>query len=297
MADPLCTSLIEIEIAPVFAGSSQFRGIIAPAFLSPYRRSAVRASLDFDQDSPTGLNLPPRQWLAAWCLYAAFLGLYGCGVKGPRGLDSDAIRDAFRSFQRAVAIGDGAAARKLLAARTLQHYGRLRDAALTATRDELDRQPVAFRYEVLLLRDRLTADELRAHTAITLAECAIARGWINRELIARLRLGNIIHKGDAAEAVMADGDVVTRQRLVFFREGGEWKFDLSATRSVQQRMLERVMDERRLSAEQALQAALDGLITRPFESLWEPLSISAARRGAPDASETTTPGPVAATVE
>jgi hypothetical protein len=238
-----------------------------------------------------------RPWIAAGCLSGALLWLCGCGVKGPRGLDSDAIRDTFRSFQRAVAAGDSAAARELLSARTVQHYGRLRDAALTATRDELDRQPLAFRYEVLLLRDRLTADELRTHTAVTLAECAIARGWINRELIARMRLGNIIHKGDAAEAVMADEDLITRQRLVFFREGGEWKFDLAATRFIQQRMLERVMDERHLSAEQALQAALDGLVTRPFESLWEPFSIPAAHRGETDTAGTSTPGPVAATIE
>ncbi len=273
------------------------RVISTPRRTTNVRNSNVNPSLRVVPRLPPGTWSRLRPWIAAWCLGGVLLGLCGCGVKGPRGLDSDAIRDAFRSFQRAVAVGDGAAARELLAAQTLQHYGRLRDAALTATHDELNRQPVAFRYEVLLLRDRLTADELRAHTAITLAECAIARGWINRELIARLRLGNIIHKGDAAEAVMADGDVVTRQRLVFFREGGEWKFDLSATRSIQQRMLERVMDERRLSAKQALQAALDGLITRPFESLWEPLSISAVRRGEPDASETTTPVPVAATVE
>jgi hypothetical protein len=200
------------------------------------------------------------------------VGLCGCGVKGPNGLDSDAIRDTFRRFQRAVAASDGAAARELLASRTLQHYGRLREAALTATRDELDRQPLAFQSEVLLLRDRLTADELFPHTAVTLAECAVARGWINRDLIARLRLGNIILKGDVAEAVMADEEVVTRQRLVFFREGGEWKLDLSATRIIQQRMLERAMEDRRLSAEEALRASLEGLTSRPWESLWEPLA-------------------------
>lgn len=219
---------------------------------------------------------------------ALLSSLSACSQKGLTGLEKDAVRECFRGFQQALARNDVAAAAAVLSDRTCEHYSQLRDAALTSDREQLSRLPLASRFEVLQLRNRMTADELRPLDGQTLAAHYIAQGWINAAFISRISLGNVILKTDGAEAVIADDGVVTGSRLTFHREDGGWKFNLAGARFLTQKMLERQMDEHGLSSDAVLRQALAEELQRPFESLWEPLAssgVSTAAVAAPSSDD------------
>jgi hypothetical protein len=199
----------------------------------------------------------------------------GCSQKTPAALDKDEVRATFLRYKDAVVAGDGSAACRELSRRTLDYYGELRDSALRATPDELAESSLARQFEVLRLRDRLTATELESMSGAQLAEAYVNRGWMNSELMSRLTVGFVIHKGDVAEARFGDGPALFPSRLVFHREEGAWRFDLSVSPMIESKGFQQAFEESELDRVSFLNQLLAGTQPkRPVESLWEPLAAS-----------------------
>jgi hypothetical protein len=205
-------------------------------------------------------------------LLAAVTWLSGCAQKSPKALDNDAVHAVFLDFKQAVAAGDADAAVQLVSQRTINHYQRLRDAALTGSVESVRSLSLPLQFEVLTLRDRMTAEELHPHDGRSLATAYLSRGWINTGLLSRLKLGNVIHKGEYAEARVAEGEALLPQRLAFYREDNTWKFDLAAAIVFEKDQYESKMEREKLTPDELLDQLLKASVQRrPVESLWEPL--------------------------
>ncbi|MEZ6065235.1 MAG: hypothetical protein R3B90_05905 [Planctomycetaceae bacterium] len=202
----------------------------------------------------------------------------GCLQRTPRRLDKDAIRASFLRFKDAVVAADATAAADELSTNVFTYFTSLRDAALTATPDDLAELPLARQFQVLRIRDNLTATDLQGMSGRQLAEQFIAGDWLNTDLVSRLKLGNIIHKGDAAEAGYGDEQGMSRDRLVFRREEQGWKLDLSKTSLLESSQLEKQMKSRDIDRVAFLTEVISATNpSRPVADLWRPLLPQAER--------------------
>lgn len=206
-------------------------------------------------------------------LLTVLLTACGCVKKSAQAVANGEIYDTFRRFRAAVAAHDGPAAVNELSSSTFEDYRRLRDAALSTSAEDLRRLPLELRLEVLRLRCRMNAEELAALDGRSLAQTFVSRGWLNTDLITRIRLANVIHKPGAAEVRFGNADGLTTQRLVFRQESDGWKFDLSAGRWMQRKALRQVLQTRGLTESQLLDLILQVEAgERNPEELWAPLS-------------------------
>jgi hypothetical protein len=209
--------------------------------------------------------------------------LSACVQKSEKAVANDDIRDTFRRFRMAVEAKSSAAAVDELSQETLADYARVRMAALYSSPDELMRLPLDVRLDVLQLRGRMGVEALMALEGRGLVELYVARGWLNSDLIAQIRLGTVIHTARGAEVRFADDVGDTTHRLVFRKEGDAWKFDMSAARWMQRKHLERLAEGRGLSERELLDDMVKATIgARTATDLWMPLAPIA-----PSASEQT----------
>ncbi len=159
------------------------------------------------------------------CIATLVLG--GCG----EGKDEKAVRECMRAFDRASAARDPAAMATTLAASTFQYFDRLIPLARSGTRAQLMSLRPRERYDVIAMRHRCSAEELKRLSAPFWLKMATERGaYLDGE--GETELATIKVRGDFAEATMRDGDggLVRDGRdepltQLFVKEESGWKYD------------------------------------------------------------------------
>lgn len=140
--------------------------------------------------------------------------------------DEARIAETFVTARTALQAGDGAGAVALLSEADIGRMERVRNAALAGPGPALDALAPAERLGALSLRHYMEPAEIRKHDAPGLVEQALARGWLDPDIIGRAGLGKVSVKGDRASgALLVDGQPALVP-AAFVREGGEWRIDL-----------------------------------------------------------------------
>ena len=147
----------------------------------------------------------------------------------PAWADPDlAVRDAFARYVAALEARDGATAATLVTAASLAREEHLRDLALEAPRATVAALPPSDQLAVLRLRHEFTADELRPLTGTDLVRIAVEEAWSSPKPLAVLTVTGVETTGDTSTLRVARAGEPVPVRLVFRREQGTWKLDLSA---------------------------------------------------------------------
>ena len=209
----------------------------------------------------------------------------GCREMSQEALDQRAIEVCFREFRDSVVDRNGELACNSLSQSSFDHFEQLRLQALDLTPDELQSLPLHEKVDVLLLRDRLTGDELVKLDGKQLLSRYVSEGWINDKLFRNTVIGNVIHKGgDRRRRRIADGEGLMLQRFGFSREADSWRFQLDAALAYSGQLYVTALERSKKSPGEFLKELLIvEAKRRPIDSLWEPLR-----------TEKTTPTPPAA---
>jgi hypothetical protein len=172
---------------------------------------------------------------------ASAVALCGCGSAGseqPRAVkpsrsaaatpadEAPLVAAAFNGYKAAALAGDGPAAVQHLADTAYVFYDEARESALTASADELRRQPVSTQLTVLFMRGSLDADLLREGSPEELVAAAIDAGLVGEAGLNRLELGDISVTGDKAKASVLVASKAAHLEMSFIRQGGRWTLDL-----------------------------------------------------------------------
>lgn len=183
--------------------------------------------------------------------------------------DQDAILAVFDAYKRAVLNNDGRAALKVASRRMIEYYDRMRQAALFMPAAEVQELPILDRLTTLILRMRLTADDLLRMSAPGLFIHAINESWTGKQGAVRADLGDIEVDGGYASCPVGEHGIV---RVSFWCEGGEWRIDLTPAMETGSAMLAARTANSPDTEEQRLFQMLDGLgISEPTPELYEPL--------------------------
>ena len=105
--------------------------------------------------------------------------------------DEAAVRATFAAYKAAVLAQQGERAADNVTTGTLREYARYRELALSAPRAALEALPMTERLQVLIIRARVPAADLRAMDGRRVFTHAVDRGWIGREGVERSELGTV----------------------------------------------------------------------------------------------------------
>lgn len=138
---------------------------------------------------------------------------------------------------------DGERAVPFLDRSTIDYYQRLRDHAMRTSRDELQQLRTIDLMTVLLVRHEMTREEVEAMDGRALIVHGVDRGWIGREGVINLSVGEVTVSGDAATAKILVRGKPTPLRYQFRKEDGSWRLDLHAYMPVAETAFQSLIEE------------------------------------------------------
>jgi hypothetical protein len=144
--------------------------------------------------------------------------------------DVSAIRDLFNRYKTALLTGDGATAARLVDRETLQYFEEVKALTLTGAEEAVRQRPFVDRLLIVTMRHELPAADLEGMDLEGLLEHAVDAGWIGKQSIMGLGIGEITVDGDEATAVavtptQSTGTEATSElQYKFVRDQGEWRF-------------------------------------------------------------------------
>jgi hypothetical protein len=163
----------------------------------------------------------------AFCVAATL----GAGAALAQGDDAAAIRDLFDRYKSALLTGDGATASRLVDAETFAYFEDIKRLTLSGGEEEVRSRPFVDRLLIVTMRHELEPAKLEGMDLEGLLRHAIDAGWIGKQSIAQLGMGEVTVDGDEATAIAitpsqgtttpAAGDGL---RYRFVRESSEWRF-------------------------------------------------------------------------
>ncbi|UOV05910.1 hypothetical protein MUU77_11575 [Pseudoxanthomonas sp. F37] len=185
--------------------------------------------------------------------------------------DEAAVRATFAAYKAAVLARQGERAADHVTAGTLREYARYRELALAAPRTALEALPMTERLQVLIIRARVPAADLRAMDGRRVFTHAVDRGWIGREGVERSELGTVQVGGDHAAARLKIGATELPIDFEFEREPGGWRFNLIPLTTMSEDVFKQLARQNGVSENEMVMTLLRGLSETPVdERLWDP---------------------------
>ncbi|HEU0298480.1 MAG TPA: hypothetical protein VFR37_03480 [Longimicrobium sp.] len=139
------------------------------------------------------------------------------------GAVADSVRMVIYEYHLAIYERDGAAAVQRVTRASRGYYARMRDLAVTAPEAQVRAAPLMDRITILMLRHRVSPDELRALQGDAVFAYTVDHAWVNADTFRERPQptdADVFGAGD--RAVMLRPDVNT----AFVREDGVWRLDL-----------------------------------------------------------------------
>jgi hypothetical protein len=146
--------------------------------------------------------------------------------------DVAAVRDLFNRYKTALLTGDGATAARLVDQETLAYFEEIKALTLDGSEEAVRQRPFVDRLLIVTMRTELAKEELQTMDLEGLLKHAVDAGWIGKQSIMGLGIGEITVDGDQATAVaitptsaQAQGaPAASELQYRFVREQGEWRF-------------------------------------------------------------------------
>jgi hypothetical protein len=221
------------------------------------------------------------------CLVFAAATLTGCGPKAPDPAGTsaakepaepvapnnpEAVRAVFVGYKSAILNSRGDEAISYLARPTIDQYEKYRILALTAPEDELRGEGFMTRMQVLMLRQRVPLEKLEAMDGHALLVHAVNEGWIGKNSVSGVELGEVqINENFAAAGVLLAG-APSPQVFQFMGEEGTWKLDLLFTLKAAEPALRQKAKEAGMEEDQMILLLLETVSGRRADpNIWKPL--------------------------
>jgi uncharacterized protein len=200
-------------------------------------------------------------------------------IAGPaRAAPDGEAKASFATYLDALSRKDGTAAAGVVTAGTLDHYGKMRLAALEAPAKDVRRLGVLDQVFVLMLRAQIDPKDLQRWSAPQLFAEAVQRGWIDASAVARASLGKIAVRGNLAVARMISEGQELPFEWHFAKEKGAWKNDLLHVFRFLQGVITQHLKASGKEETQFVREAVEGAVGRKLPAaIWDP--PGAAARG------------------
>lgn len=186
--------------------------------------------------------------------------------------DSAAVRQCFDDYRQAILDQDGASAVALVDARTRDYYDDMRTLALTAQTEQVRDLSTVDKLMVLMIRQLIPAEQLRAMTAESLFVHAVDQGWIGRDSVVNNSLGEVTVFEDHATGYHVSEGQQSELKWVFRKEDGRWRLDILSLMPAADQAFNAVIEESGQTSDEFVVSILQAVSGQKVDdAIWEPI--------------------------
>ena len=160
--------------------------------------------------------------------------------------------------------------------KTWDYFSEMKNLALTADRNVLEKLKPIDRFQVLALRHIKDREELSGMTEESLFEQAVLQGWfyVGDKPNVRIDYIDLMPGGKEAQADIIVNSIIPDERLEFSLDAGIWKMNLLQLLPRQEEKILTTLHERGQSEEEFFWNFLKQETGRdPSPDIWEPLDV------------------------
>lgn len=143
-----------------------------------------------------------------------------------------AVRQLFERYKTALLDGDGEVASALVDAATLEYFEEIKRLTVEGDASAIGERPFVDRLLIVTMRHELPPETLADMGLEDLLRHAVEAGWIGKQSIRQLGIGDIEVAGDEATGVAVTTGLQTADAeplyYRFVREDEEWRFRFSS---------------------------------------------------------------------
>jgi hypothetical protein len=157
------------------------------------------------------------------CTLLLVLLFAGCSKED----DRFAVVRAFEGYKSAILNDDGEMAYSLVDENTKRWYDESLSNAISLTRDEIMALGTLDKMQVILVRHRIPARELLQMTGEDLFKYAVNNGWVGKNSVSGLQIGQIQITDNFATAAAKSNGEITPLSFHFYRQENRWRIDIT----------------------------------------------------------------------
>jgi hypothetical protein len=141
--------------------------------------------------------------------------------------EKEDVAAAFKGYKEAILAQKGEEAAGWVTKGTLDEYQRYIDWALEADRKTVEGLSMMNRVQVLTMRHRVPAEDLRKATGRSIFIHAVDQDWIGKDGVIRTELTeDVAVAGERATGAVTIGGELAPMKFHFRKEDGKWRLDL-----------------------------------------------------------------------
>ncbi len=214
--------------------------------------------------------------LGTYALLFGFLALLPANsARGDALLDlaeGDRIQAVFAAYKTAILADQGEAAVKLVTQNTIDYFREAKELALYGSMTELQQRSLTDRMQIAYFRHRIPLDKLQELTPEGIFQYAVERGWIGKNSVAPVSLGDPeVTDGRAKAQALVNGEAVPFH-LHFAKEGDFWKLDLVPLLAIGNDAFHQMAEQRGITGDDLILQLLSAASgTEVSKDIWQPL--------------------------
>jgi hypothetical protein len=185
--------------------------------------------------------------------------------------EAAAIKACYAAYEQAVLDQDGKAAVNCIATPSIEYSENLRKLTLTADKKTVQGLSIFQKLSVLRCRLQVPVAELQKMTGKDFFAYGIAKGWTDKDSVAKNDIGKISVSGTTAKAFHVYVGRPTPFQWTFRKEKDEWKLDIYAAAFIEI-ALKQVVKQSGQSEDEFLVTLIELVAEEKVdESIWQPL--------------------------
>lgn len=194
-------------------------------------------------------------------------------VAGCDQVDRDEIHQVHAAFDQAMVSRDGEMVVNMLAHPAIEYYKRVLSYAQHATARQVRQSPAIEKFQILMVRQKLTKEEMARLDGRSFVRIIIDEGWFEPNFRRPERtITDIRFKGgNVASAALVLDEFETELRYGFIRERDQWKVDDTLVDQVYNRLIEQAAAFSNVSEDEFILRWVEGASGKPVsDSIWDP---------------------------
>jgi hypothetical protein len=157
--------------------------------------------------------------------------------------DVELIRKNFDSYKAFLYNSNGVEAANLVDSHTIKYYSNIIELVKDADSLKVESLPLLDKIMVLIVRQKVSAENILKFDGTALLIHAINNGMINKKSEGSFTIGDITVENNFAKTQIIFNGVKSPYFLNFYKESGQWKYDLTSSFPISLPAIEKLTNE------------------------------------------------------
>lgn len=180
------------------------------------------------------------------------------------------VRKTFESYKDCILKDKGDEAANYVDSRTIKYYAGILEKTRTADSLETDALDIMDKLMVLLIRHRVTKEEILSFDGKSLFVHAIKEGMVGKNSVSNNEVGDINIEGEFAKGQLMVHGQKAPFYYHFYKEEGTWKIDLTSIMSIGTMAFKKMQEDSEMSENEYLMMLIEmSTGKKPATDIWQ----------------------------